>query len=147
MTIQESIQIQDGAVEAFRSMADAAERLQEALTAVKRASRNIVDAAGLQKARDGFTQAQDAAEDYTQSVEKAKDSQKGLSQETLNSFKAASDLSVRLRSAFDRGIEKAQELMAISDKMTQVKSQLGVVVDDGGSVDELQQKLYHSAQR
>ena len=70
---------------------------REALTAVKRASRNIVDAAGLQKAQDGFTQAQDAAEDYTQSVEKAKDSQKGLSQETLNSFKAASDLSVRLR--------------------------------------------------
>lgn len=147
MTISESIQIQDGAVEAFRSMVDAAERLQEALAAVKRASQNIVDAAGLQKTQDGFTQAQDAADDYTQSVEQAEDAQEKLTKETRNSFQAVSELAGKLKSAFNQGAEKAQKLMAISDGMAQTRARLGVVVDDGGSVDGLQQKLYQSAQR
>lgn len=147
MTIEDSIQIQNGAVEAFRSMADAAERFQGTLSAVKQASRNIVDAVELQKAREGFTQAQSAAVEYTQSVEQAKEVQKGLSQETRNSFQAVSKLAGRLKSAFDGGIEKAQKVMALSDEMAQTRARLGVVVDDGGSVDGLQQKLYQSAQR
>lgn len=46
------------------------------------------------------------------------------------------------------GIKLGKEAIQLSDDMTQTKARLNMVVDDdGGSVDELQQKIYAMAQR
>lgn len=45
------------------------------------------------------------------------------------------------------GVKLGKEAIQLSDDMTQTKARLNMVVDDGGSVDELQQKIYAMAQR
>lgn len=45
------------------------------------------------------------------------------------------------------GVKLGKDAIQLSDDMTQTKARLNMVVDDGGSVDELQQKIYAMAQR
>ena len=44
-------------------------------------------------------------------------------------------------------IQGAQKLINLSDSMSQTESRLNLIVDDGGSVDELEQKIMDSANR
>lgn len=43
-------------------------------------------------------------------------------------------------------MENARRVMELSDQMVETKARLGLLVDDGGSVQELQDKIYASAQ-
>lgn len=44
-------------------------------------------------------------------------------------------------------VRGAQKVISVSDTMTQTTARLNMIVDDGGSVDLLEQKIYASAQR
>lgn len=62
---------------------------------------------------------------------------------------AAGKLKAYLSKAFEAvgGMDSVKKVLELSDKMTQSNARLGMIVEDGGSVEELQQKIFAMSQR
>lgn len=85
--------------------------------------------------KDEISENESEQEKYTEAVQK--------------SGSAVKDLKSMLSSAAQAlgGMESVKKVMELSDRMAQTQTRLNMVVDDGGSVESLQQKIFHMAQR
>lgn len=141
--------LNDGMSSVLRKITTALDTTLNAFEQVQRASGRAVDAAEIARARSQLVGAnaeiQDMAEGYRRAAEQEENLNRGLRSGNVaagNMLGKVKSLVATLGAA--AGVSK---LFGLSDQMTSTTARLSLMVDDGGSVTELESKIMASAQR
>lgn len=153
-TIRSQMVLNDGISGVLRKINTALNTTLNAFEQVQRASGRAVDTAQIQAARAALVQANrevdEMAEGYRRAAEQEEILNKGLNKGLRNGTNAAGGLLGKVKGivvatlAAGAGIKA---LLGLSDKLTSTTARLNFLVDDGGSVEALEQKIMASAQR
>ena len=151
-TIRTAIALYDGVTSPLHSMQKAMNIVLNSFEAMQRASSNAVDVSAIQEARDELARAETAFDSIEQSIRDADNQQQKFNGSIRAGSTAADGLWNKLKglAAPVGGIAGLNKVLGISDQLTSTNARLNnamVNFDDGGSLDELQQKVMASAQR
>ena len=148
-SIRSQMTLNDGMSSVLRKITTALDTTLNAFEQVQRASGRAVDAAEIARARSQLVGAnaeiQDMAEGYRRAAEQEENLNRGLRSGNVaagNMLGKVKSLVATLGAA--AGVSK---LFGLSDQMTSTTARLSLMVDDGGSVTELESKIMASAQR
>lgn len=148
-TIRSQMVLNDGISGVLRKINTALNTTLNAFEQVQRASGRAVDTAQIQAARAALVQANREVDEMAEGYRRAAEQEEILNKGLRNGTNAAGGLLGKVKGivatlAAGAGIKA---LLGLSDKMTSTTARLNFLVDDGGSVDELEQKIMASAQR
>lgn len=116
---------------------------------MQQASGRAVDTAAIREAREEWAKAGTAFDAIEENIRNANNEQ----QKFNNSIRGGSNSANGLLSTIKKvaiaagGIAGINKVLNISDELASTKARLNLLVDDGGSVDVLEQKIMASAQR
>jgi tape measure domain-containing protein len=117
--------------------------------AMQQASGRAVDTAAIREAREEWAKAGTAFDAIEENIRNANNEQ----QKFNNSIRGSSNSANGLLSIIKKvaiaagGIAGINKVLNISDELASTKARLNLLVDDGGSVEALEQKIMASAQR
>ena len=117
--------------------------------AMQQASGRAVDTAAIREAREEWAKAGTAFDAIEENIRQANNEQ----QKFNNSIRGGSNSANGLLSIIKKvaiaagGIAGINKVLNISDELASTKARLNLLVDDGGSVEALEQKIMASAQR
>ena len=148
-TIRSQMVLNDGISGVLRKINTALNTTLNAFEQVQRASGRAVDTAQIQAARAALVQANSEVDQMAEGYRRAAEQEEILNKGLRNGTNAAGGLLGKVKGivatlAAGAGIKA---LLGLSDKMTSTTARLSFLVDDGGSVDALEQKIMASAQR
>ena len=148
-SIRSQMVLNDGISGVLRKINTALNTTLNAFEQVQRASGNAVDAAQIQAARAALVEANREVDNMAEGYRRAAQQEEVLNRGLRNGASAADGMLGRVKSlvatlAAGAGIKA---ILGMSDKMTSTSARLSFLVDDGGSVDALEQKIMASAQR
>lgn len=108
-----------------------------------------MDTAQIQAARAALVEANREVDDMAEGYRRAAQQEEVLNKGLRNGTSAADGLLGKVKGivATLAAGAGAKALLGLSDKLTSTTARLSFLVDDGGSVDELEQKIMASAQR
>lgn len=141
--------LNDGISGVLRKINTALNTTLNAFEQVQRASGRAVDTAQIQAARAALVQANREVDEMAKGYRRAAEQEEILNKGLRNGTNAAGGLLGKVKGivatlAAGAGIKA---LLGLSDKMTSTTARLNFLVDDGGSVEALEQKIMASAQR
>lgn len=141
--------LNDGISGVLRKINTALNTTLNAFEQVQRASGRAVDTAQIQAARAALVQANNEVDQMAEGYHRAAQQEEILNKGLRNGTSAADGLLGKVKGivatlAAGAGLKS---LLGLSDKMTSTTARLNFLVDDGGSVDALEQKIMASAQR
>ena len=148
-TIKSSIVVYDGMSPAFKSMTKAMNIMLNTFESVQRASSRAIDTAAINTARQEIANANVILEQTEENIKKI-NQQANKTPETLDKATTSADglydkikgIALSIGSAMGVG-----QLLNLSDQMSNTKARLNLILDDGGSIEELEQKVFESANR
>lgn len=148
-TIRSQMVLNDGISGVLMKMNRALNTTLNAFEQVQRASGRAVDATQIQAARAALVQANNEVEQMAEGYRRAAEQEEVLNRGLRNGNRAAGGLLGKVKGivatlAAGAGLKA---LTGLSDKLTSTTARLSFMVDDGGSVDALEQKIMASAQR
>lgn len=148
-TIRSQMVLNDGISGVLMKMNRALNTTLNAFKQVQRASGRAVDATQIQAARAALVQANNEVEQMAEGYRRAAEQEEVLNRGLRNGNSAAGGLLGKVKGivatlAAGAGLKA---LTGLSDKLTSTTARLSFMVDDGGSVDALEQKIMASAQR
>ena len=148
-TIRSQMVLNDGISGVLMKMNRALNTTLNAFEQVQRASGRAVDATQIQAARAALAQANNEVEQMAEGYRRAAEQEEVLNRGLRNGNSAAGGLLGKVKGivatlAAGAGLKA---LTGLSDKLTSTTARLSFMVDDGGSVDALEQKIMASAQR
>lgn len=148
-TIRSQMVLNDGISGVLRKINTALNTTLNAFEQVQRASGRAVDTAQIQAARAALVQANNEVDQMADAYRRAAEQEEVLNKGLRNGTSAADGLLGKVKGivatlAAGAGIKS---LLGMSDKLTSTTARLSFIVDDGGSVDALEQKIMASAQR
>lgn len=148
-TIRSQMVLNDGISGVLRKINTALNTTLNAFEQVQRASGRAVDTAQIQAARAALVQANRETDEMAEGYRRAAEQEEILNKGLRNGTNAAGGLLGKVKGivatlAAGAGIKA---LLGLSDKMTSTTARLNFLVDDGGSVEALEQKIMASAQR
>lgn len=148
-TIRSQMVLNDGISGVLRKINTALNTTLNAFEQVQRASGRAVDTAQIQAARAALVQANREVDEMAEGYHRAAEQEEILNKGLRNGTNAAGGLLGKVKGivatlAAGAGIKA---LLGLSDKMTSTTARLNFLVDDGGSVEALEQKIMASAQR
>ncbi len=148
-TIRAAIALYDGVTGPLQHMTRAMNIVLNSFEAMQGASGRAVDVASIQQAREELARTETALDGIEQSIQRARDGQQGFNHNLRSGSNAAGDLWSKLRgmAATVGGLAAARKAVDLSDQIAGGEARLSLIVDDGGSVAELEQKIMASAQR
>jgi len=148
-TIRTAIALYDGVTSPLRNMQKAMDIVLNSFEAMQRASGNSVDVSAIQDAREELAKAETAFDAIEKNIKDANDQQQKFNNSIRGGSSAADSLWSKLKgiAATVGGLAAAKKVIGISDELASTNARLNLLVDDGGSVDELEQKIMASAQR
>ena len=148
-TIKTAIALYDGVTAPLQSMHKAMGIVLNSFEAIQRASSNSVDASSIRQAREEWAKAGAAFDSIEQSIRDADNQQRKFNDRIKNGTTAADGLWKKLKgiAATVGGLAATKKIIGISDDLASTRARLNLLVDDGGSVSELEQKIMASAQR
>jgi tape measure domain-containing protein len=117
--------------------------------AMQQASGRAVDTAAIREAREEWAKAGTAFDTIEENIRNANNEQQNFN----NSIRGGSNSANGLLSIIKKvaiaagGIAGINKVLNISDELASTKARLNLLVDDGGSVEALEQKIMASAQR
>lgn len=119
-----------------------------AFESVDHAANSTFDSANFSTARDHINAANAELEQMAQDLNRNDSAQDNFNQSVREGTSAAGSLEKKLlgMAAAYVSLQGVGKLLDLSDTMTLSESRLSLIVDDGGSVEELQNKIYASAQ-
>lgn len=148
-SIRSQMVLNDGMSSVLRKITSALDTTLNAFEQVQRASGRAVDAASIAQARSQLVGAnaeiQEMAEGYRRAAEQEENLNRGLHSGNAAAGKmlgTVKSIAATLGAAI--GLNKLTDL---SDQMTSTTARLSLMVDDGGSVTDLENKIMASAQR
>lgn len=148
-TIRSQMVLNDGISGVLRKINTALNTTLNAFEQVQRASGRAVDTAQIQAARAALVEANREVDDMAEGYRRAAQQEEVLNKGLRNGTSAADGLLGKVKGivATLAAGAGAKALLGLSDKLTSPTARLSFLVDDGGSVDELEQKIMASAQR
>lgn len=148
-TIRSQMVLNDGISGVLRKINTALNTTLNAFEQVQRASGRAVDTAQIQAARAALVEANREVDDMAEGYRRAAEQEEVLNKGLRNGTSAADGLLGKVKGivATLAAGAGAKALLGLSDKLTSTTARLSFLVDDGGSVDELEQKIMASAQR
>jgi tape measure domain-containing protein len=129
---------------AFRSMNNALHIVLNSFESLQRQSGRAIDTRSIQTAREELGRAEVAFNGIENEINQATQAQNRFNGSARSGGGIVSKLksaAVGLGAAFG-----AQKILGLSDNLTNIDARLNMVVDDGGSVKELKDKIYAVAQ-
>lgn len=148
-TIRTTIALYDGVTSPLQSMHKAMGVVLNTFESMQQASGRAVDTAAIREAREEWAKAGTAFDAIEENIRNANNEQ----QKFNNSIRGGSNSANGLLSIIKKvaiaagGIAGINKVLNISDELASTKARLNLLVDDGGSVAELEQKIMASAQR
>ena len=148
-TIRTAIALYDGVTSPLQSMHKAMGVVLNTFESMQQASGRAVDTAAIREAREEWAKAGTAFDAIEENIRNANNEQ----QKFNNSIRGGSNSANGLLSTIKKvaiaagGIAGINKVLNISDELASTKARLNLLVDDGGSVDVLEQKIMASAQR
>ena len=148
-TIKTAIQIYDGMTRPLQAMHRATSILINSFETMQRVSSNAVDTSAIQDAREELARAGAAFNQIEQEIQQADRAQERFNDSMREGSNTANSLWGKIKGAAAAlGIGTVvKELVNLSDMMASNKARLSMIVDDGGSVADLEKKIMASAQR
>ena len=148
-TIKTAIQIYDGMTRPLQAMHRATSILINSFETMQRVSSNAVDTSAIQDAREELARAETAFNQIEQEIQHADRAQERFNDSMREGSNTANSLWGKIKGAAAAlGIGTVvKELVNLSDTMASNKARLSMIVDDGGSVADLEKKIMASAQR
>lgn len=148
-TIKSSIVVHDGMSPAFKSMTKAMNIMLNTFESVQRASSRAIDTAAINTARQEIANANAILEQTEENIKKI-NQQANKTPETLDKATASvgglydkiKGIALSVGSAMGVG-----QLLNLSDQMSNTRARLNLIVDDGGSIEALEQKVFDAANR
>ena len=148
-TIRTAIALYDGVTSPLQSMHKAMGVVLNTFESMQQASGRAVDTAAIREAREEWAKAGTAFDAIEENIRNANNEQ----QKFNNSIRGGNNSANGLLSTIKKiaiaagGIAGINKVLNISDELASTKARLNLLVDDGGSVDALEQKIMASAQR
>lgn len=148
-TIRSQMVLNDGISGVLRKINTALNTTLNAFEQVQRASGRAVDTAQIQAARAALVQANREVDEMAEGYRRAAEQEKILNKGLRNGTNAAGGLLGKVKGIVATLVAGAgiKALLGLSDKLTSTTARLNFLVDDGGSVEALEQKIMASAQR
>lgn len=148
-SIRSQMVLNDGISGVLRKINTALNTTLNAFEQVQRASGNAVDTAQIQAARAALVEANREVDNMAEGYRRAAQQEEVLNRGLRNGASAADGMLGRVKSLVATLAARAgiKAILGMSDKMTSTSARLSFLVDDGGSVDALEQKIMASAQR
>lgn len=148
-TIKTAIALYDGVTAPLQAMHKAMNIVLNSFEAMQRASGNSVDVSSIQEAREELARAGAAFDSIEQNIRDAGNQQDRFNRKIKDGTTAADGLWSKLKgiAATVGGLAAAKKIIGISDDLASTRARLNLIVDDGGSVTELEKKIMASAQR
>lgn len=147
--IRAAIALYDGVTSPLQSMHKAMGVVLNTFESMQQASGRAVDTAAIREAREEWAKAGTAFDAIEETIRNANNEQ----QKFNNSIRGGSNSANGLLSIIKKvaiaagGIAGINKVLNISDELASTKARLNLLVDDGGSVEELEKKIMASAQR
>lgn len=147
--VKSSLAINDGMTPALRRINKAMSLMINNFEAVQRASGKAVNTADLAAARREIGAANALLDDMERNYRTINNQQEQLNNKINKGATASSGMLNKLKGVASAylGVQAASKMIGLSDTLTGNRARLELIVDDGGSVAELEQKIYASAQR
>lgn len=116
---------------------------------MQKSSANAVDTSAIQEAREELAKAETAFDGIEQSIRDADRQQRQFNEHINGGTNAADGLWRKIKGVADTvgGMMGLKKVIGLSDDITNTSARLNLIVDDGGSVSDLEQKIMASAQR
>lgn len=147
--IRAAIALYDGVTSPLQSMHKAMGVVLNTFEAMQQASGRAVDTVAIREAREEWAKAGTAFDTIEENIRNANNEQQNFN----NSIREGSNSANGLLSIIKKvaiaagGIAGINKVLNISDELASTKARLNLLVDDGGSVEALKQKIMASAQR
>lgn len=148
-TIKTAISLYDGVTGPMRGMVKVMDTVIGGFERMGAASNSAVNVGEMMSARAELTKLSGQLDTIESSIASANDRQKQLNQSFRNGTSAANGLLQKVKNlaiAYG-GMQAVSKLVGLSDQLTGTKARLNFLVDDGGSVAELESQIMASAQR
>ena len=148
-TIRSQMVLNDGMSAVLKRITSALDTTLNAFEQVQRASGRAVDAAQIAQARSQLVGAKAEIQELADGYRRAAEQEENLNRGFRTGGSLADGMLGKVKTlvatlAAGAGLNK---LIGLSDQMTSTTARLSFLVDDGGSVDELEAKIMASAQR
>lgn len=140
--IRAAIALYDGVTSPLQSMHKAMGVVLNTFEAMQQASGRAVDTAAIREAREEWARAGTAFDTIEENIRNANNEQQNFN----NSANGLLSIIKKVAIAAG-GIAGINKALNISDELASTKARLNLLVDDGGSVEALEQKIMASAQR
>ncbi len=147
-SIRSQLVLNDGMTGPLKNISKALNIVLSNFEATQRASGKAIDSVSIISARKELGKASTAIEEMERNLQDCANQQDDFNKSISTGTNKASGLLGKIRGIATaylgmQGISKVTEL---SDELTSSQARLELIVDDGGSVEELQQKIFASAQ-
>lgn len=148
-TIRSQMVLNDGISGVLHKITNALDVTLNAFEQVQRASGNAVDTEVISQARRQLAGARVDIQNMADGYRRAAQEEERLNENIRSGSNLVEGMTGKVRNlvaAIGAGVG-LQKLIGLSDQMTSTTARLSFIVDDGGSVDELEKKIMASAQR
>ena len=147
--IRAAIALYDGVTSPLQSMHKAMGVVLNTFEAMQQASGRAVDTAAIREAREEWAKAGTTFDAIEENIRNANNEQQKFNNSIRGGNNSANGLlsTIKKIAVAAGGIVGINKVQNISDKLASTKARLNLLVDDGGSVDVLEQKIMASAQR
>lgn len=147
--IRAAIALYDGVTSPLQSMHKAMGVVLNTFEAMQQASGRAVDTAAIREAREEWAKAGTAFDAIEENIRNANNEQQKFNNSIHGGNNAANGLlsTIKKVAVAAGGIAGINKVLNISDELASTKARLNLLVDDGGSVEALEQKIMASAQR
>lgn len=148
-TITTAIKVQDAMTPAFNSMNTALNIVLNSFEAMQTASSKAIDTASIQTAREELANANVIMQQVEENAKKINEESNKMPNKFSQASKSADGLLSKIKNIALAvgGITAVKKVLNLSDEMTNTTARLSMIVDDGGSIQELENKIFESAQR
>lgn len=148
-TIRSQMVLNDGISGVLHKITNALDVTLNAFEQVQRASGNAVDTEVISQARRQLAGARVDIQNMADGYRRAAQEEERLNENIRSGSNLVEGMTGKVKNlvaAIGAGVG-LQKLIGLSDQMTSTTARLSFIVDDGGSVDELEKKIMASAQR
>lgn len=146
--VQSRLVINDGMTPALRRINNAMKLMFDNFEAVQRASGRSINTSNLSAARQEIGKANALLDEMEQQYRELNQQQDSLNKSLSTGTSNAGGLLNKIKGMVGAyaGVQGLQALLGLSDDLASQRARLSLIVDDGGSVEALEQKIFDSAQ-
>nr|WP_300129956.1 tape measure protein [uncultured Butyricicoccus sp.] len=147
-TIRTAIALYDGVTSPLASMNRALGIVLNSFEAMQTASGRAIDVAAISRAREELARTETALDGIENSIRQSENQQNRLNQSMRSGSSAAEGFLSKVKQVALTlgGVIGLQKVVGLSDQLASTTARLNLIVDDGGSLEQLQRQVMASAQ-